>query len=465
MKQTNPKNFDHFIKESLDNYEIEYDPSNWTEIQQKLDLITPSSSTSNAFIGLKGLIVGGLITAGAISFALYSTFDFSKNAEIKNSIEETVTVNHNIEELDNPIVETTIIENHTSEVATKPSKKHSTVNNISVTNVEQAENELADNLLVGNLKTSVKIFSPIEKKHLSSPAADVEKTDELQTTQNQQLPGLELTKETQINEVENMVLMADFIFNLTSPCTPIASFTPVMMDENLNYEWNFSDGRSSTDANPTIAFSKPGKYTVDLTISSKKNKNLMANTTKDVIISPTSRAAADFDYTAINSGWKKGAHFHCKSKDAIDWQWDFGNQQVSKEKNPKNIYSSVGSYTVSLIITNKEGCRDTTKRIIRIEEKNELFAPYVISPDGDGKNDSFMPKALENTSQNFIMEIFDIKGKLVFKTQESSIPWNGRYMNSGEYLGNGDFFWVVKLTDESGIEKPYYGSIKLIKSR
>ncbi|MBA3900412.1 MAG: gliding motility-associated C-terminal domain-containing protein [Bacteroidetes bacterium] len=467
MKYIKPDNFDNFIKESLDNYEVEYDPSSWVELEQKLNLKTPTSGAGDGFFGIKSLFIGGMIAAGAISFALYSGTDAISHenpAPIEAEIPETEFQPEAIF----PIVEQAKIA-ELPEITKLPAKQNAPV--VAATNTTNAVE------LVDNMPLITKSPKAVEETTYSSTKTTTE------TKPTKEFTSLEIIVQEQMNkpveEVKlvatsipenknqntNIALIADFGFFMPSACLPVAEFKPVMLDDDLLYEWYFSDGSYSNEATPIIAFPKPGKYTVGLTIASKNNKNNMASISQDVIIYPPARAAADFDFTPINSGWKKGAHFICKSKDAIDWQWDFGNNNSSKEKSPKNIYSSMGTYTVSLIVTNREGCIDTTQKIIRIEDKNELAAPYVISPDGDGKNDTFMPKALESMSVPFVMEIYDIKGKMVFKTQESFTPWNGRFMNTGEYLTNGDFLWVVKLTDEIGADKAYYGTLKLLTGR
>lgn len=51
---------------------------------------------------------------------------------------------------------------------------------------------------------------------------------------------------------------------------------------------------------------------------------------------------------------------------ATNWNWNFGDGNTSNLQNPSHTYSSVGSYTVTLIITTNNGCPDTLSQSIEI---------------------------------------------------------------------------------------------------
>ncbi len=43
----------------------------------------------------------------------------------------------------------------------------------------------------------------------------------------------------------------------------------------------------------------------------------------------------------------------------VDWQWDFGDGQISNTQNTSHVYSSSGIYPVNLVVINTDGCSDT----------------------------------------------------------------------------------------------------------
>jgi len=48
------------------------------------------------------------------------------------------------------------------------------------------------------------------------------------------------------------------------------------------------------------------------------------------------------------------------------WSWNFGDASTSLLQNPSHVYTSAGTYTVSLIVTCAAGCKDTVKNTVTI---------------------------------------------------------------------------------------------------
>ncbi|WP_407355724.1 PKD domain-containing protein [Methanolobus sp. WCC5] len=62
--------------------------------------------------------------------------------------------------------------------------------------------------------------------------------------------------------------VADFISNVTSGVAPLTvSFTDHSTESPTSWTWDFGDGNTSTEQNPTHTYSSPGSYTVSLTAS------------------------------------------------------------------------------------------------------------------------------------------------------------------------------------------------------
>src|SRR5207302_61942 len=50
----------------------------------------------------------------------------------------------------------------------------------------------------------------------------------------------------------------------------------------------------------------------------------------------------------------------------VSWSWNFGDGQESSAQSPSHIYMAAGSYTVTLTVTNSQGCTDTITKAITI---------------------------------------------------------------------------------------------------
>lgn len=64
---------------------------------------------------------------------------------------------------------------------------------------------------------------------------------------------------------------------------------------------------------------------------------------------------ADFDYVMSNGSFAPTeVTFTDKSANAIGYSWDFGNGETSTEQNPSVVYTTPGTYEVTLTVTPKE---------------------------------------------------------------------------------------------------------------
>jgi gliding motility-associated-like protein len=109
------------------------------------------------------------------------------------------------------------------------------------------------------------------------------------------------------------------------------------------------------------------------------------------------------------------------------------------------------------------GCKDQKTQFVNVIDQNPLLAPNSFSPNSDGLNDYFMPKALENGNFNFELKILDRNGNIVYQTNDSNKPWNGRVNNTGELFNNGTpFIWIVNINSEDGNVKRFTGTINIV---
>ena len=108
--------------------------------------------------------------------------------------------------------------------------------------------------------------------------------------------------------------------------------------------WDFGDGATSTDQNPTHTYSQTGTYNVQLQIQD-------AHYTDQPVITQQVTVAdvADFSATPTTGNAPLTVQFTDSSTPTpISWSWDFGDGHTSSEQNPQDIYSENGTYTVTL---------------------------------------------------------------------------------------------------------------------
>lgn len=135
--------------------------------------------------------------------------------------------------------------------------------------------------------------------------------------------------------------------NCMAPCA--VSFTNTS-ENATTYAWNFGDGTSSTQPNPTKTYTNAGKYVVKLTATGSSGPH---QKTDSVTILGAAGLVADFaveqDNTRSDSTKVK---FINRSANSTNYQWDFGDKITSTLKDPihwyKRLTSKDTSYTVRL---------------------------------------------------------------------------------------------------------------------
>lgn len=156
---------------------------------------------------------------------------------------------------------------------------------------------------------------------------------------------------------------------VAEPDMPVAKFTFEIQEKGIvkftstsefteEHAWEFGDGKTSADKNPTHPYEKNGEYTVRLTA---KNPNGTHQVSQTLAISELNPPVADFTFE--NKG-KGQVEFRSTSSYAKEYEWDFGNGKTSRVANPTHTYENNGDYTVSLNVKNDYGTHKKTQLLI-----------------------------------------------------------------------------------------------------
>lgn len=158
--------------------------------------------------------------------------------------------------------------------------------------------------------------------------------------------------------VEITKVDAGFTVANTNACKNI----PIQFTDTSNFAatwfWEFGDGTTSNLQNPLHTYTANGTYTVKLTVS----KNGCVDTeTKTAYITVTD--PVQFTFSADDSS-NCTAPFTVNftsstSGGAASYLWNFGDSTTSSQPNPAHTYTNEGSFTVSLSVSNSQGCVNT----------------------------------------------------------------------------------------------------------
>jgi len=164
-------------------------------------------------------------------------------------------------------------------------------------------------------------------------------------------------------------LKADFIFDKSEGCGSLAvSFKDQSTSDigSIN-EWVWDlGGVVSVLQNPGIVLTKPGEYTICLTI--KSTSGASTKTCKDKIIKVYEIPQANFISSVASGCVPVNATFKdlsvSKNGGIVSWIWGVGGSSnlISTEDSTliiKTTYTTEGNYPVTLSVTDRKGCKNT----------------------------------------------------------------------------------------------------------
>jgi gliding motility-associated-like protein len=125
--------------------------------------------------------------------------------------------------------------------------------------------------------------------------------------------------------------------------------------------------------------------------------------------------------------------------DSLSWNFfDFGTFSDSIV----NLqFSDVSAfYPVCLTVWNDAGCQNQYCMQYEVREDFAIYIPNAFSPNGDGVNDLFSIEGTDINPDDFLLQIFNRWGELIFESRSPSDKWNGTYLGSSSYMSQEEVY-------------------------
>jgi serine protease len=171
----------------------------------------------------------------------------------------------------------------------------------------------------------------------------------------------------------------------TAPDQTTIQFTDLSTGSITSWLWDFGDGATSIDPNPSHKYKDARTYTVSLTVSGPDGSdtetkiryiklfipgNPNADFTREPIsiYAPMTVQFIDTSTCPANLVNQMDGTVYFTSIESASlggittWTWDFGDGTTSDERNPTHTYQETGSYTVSLTVVGPGGSDTETKK-------------------------------------------------------------------------------------------------------
>ncbi len=140
--------------------------------------------------------------------------------------------------------------------------------------------------------------------------------------------------------------------------------------------WDFGDGITAIGGTVSHSYALPGTYTVKLVaISALGCKD---STFRNVAVhpEPIARFTQPADQCLLNNNFSFSSSSTIISGSVAVHQWDFGDGNTGNGMNVNHSYSSVGTFTVKLVVTSDKGCKDSITHDVIIQATPvAAFAP------------------------------------------------------------------------------------------
>ena len=242
-----------------------------------------------------------------------------------------------------------------------------------------------------------------------------------------------------------------FEADTTEGCAPVTiNFTNLSVPSGDNWQWDFGDGGSSTQENPSYTYTGNGNYSVTLAVSTNEGCDDTLTWNNYIHIYPQPVA----EFTMDPDPAKPGLPVNFTSGSVGDtWLWEFGDGNTSADPNyTTHTYVAPDNYTVVLYVSNMYGCIDSTSQNLLCLN---LEFPNVITPNGDDKNQYFVITGADMIASDgnpTNLRVYNRWGKKVFEADNYQNDWDG------DNLADGVYYYVFEYLEE----EHYSGSLTIL---
>ena len=165
---------------------------------------------------------------------------------------------------------------------------------------------------------------------------------------------------------------AEYTYEIDSNDSLTVNFTDTSTGDIIDWYWDFGDGNTSADQNPSHTYAEAGTYIVALTILTEdgcSNYYCIFVTVGDGGIGWDECFASFYAYPEFNDPLTMNFEdlSFGFSGIVVTWDWDFGDGNTSTDQFPQHTYADSGIYVVTLTITTDDGCTSTYSEDVYVD--------------------------------------------------------------------------------------------------
>ena len=176
-------------------------------------------------------------------------------------------------------------------------------------------------------------------------------------------------------------------FSFTTPCLGEAVFftdhtTAPPWALVSSQQWDFGDGNTSPQSNPSHLYAAGGIYNVTLSVTA------LNGCRPSLTLPVTVHSPPQADFAAPGLCQNTPHTFQdlstVENSSISQWQWNFAGQGTSTLPDPEFTFSQPGQYAVSLVATSQAGCTGSITQLVDVypapEPQFTFFPRYGVAP-------------------------------------------------------------------------------------
>ena len=197
---------------------------------------------------------------------------------------------------------------------------------------------------------------------------------------------------------------ADFSYTKSAGCIPVIVQFQNASSGATNYLWNFGDGSTSTLQNPNHIYTTVGNYQVTLTVTDASGcSNTKTLTNALHIPGPL----ASFSLSNNYGCQPLTISLNDSSQNALSHFWSFGDGDTSVNASPTHTFTTAGSYLVTLIVKDANGCQSVFTHPDTIKVYNKPVAAFSVSDSSICVGSSISLLNLSQSSSSYKWQLGD----------------------------------------------------------
>ncbi len=241
-------------------------------------------------------------------------------------------------------------------------------------------------------------------------------------------------------------------------CVPYTAEFKNLSQGGTEWIWEFGDGGTSTDFEPTHTYGAVGTYNVRLIAIDTSTCN-KRDTSAFFAITVFPIPTANFTWTPNPPIENTITQFTNLSIGANRYFWDFGDGESSTAVNPSHLYNATGVYKATLYAFNVADCVDSITLDVPILIRPLLDVPNAFTPGRFGKNGIIKVEGFGIGKMSW--KIYNRWGQVVFSTSDRTQGWDGTFRGQVQAMDVYTYTLDAEFTDGTKVRKT--GDITLLR--